>query len=205
MTNENEKFLHDSDHAVADTQSMPPWGKLCLAIRRSTARFLQRQKNRTDRIERVLQENTIGFERCVGILRGCQEQVAKVLDHEVERHALNPAVETVALLADEIDRLEKLATQFAQQHQPCPNVQRIIDEIAISRQIAADRLRYLDVTRIVPSNGDVFDSKLHVISAVASTEDVQLNGVIHQTLTPGVLYRGTVLRTARVKVFKVER
>jgi hypothetical protein len=207
MINENETLPEDIAQEINATwtRKLPLRARLFKIVRKCIARFLKHQKNCMARIESTIQKNAAGFERCVLILKGCQEQVARVLDHEIERHALNPAIETVALLVDEISRLEKLAKEFARQHQPCSDVQQIISEIAISNQIAADRLCHLDIIRIAPSNGEMIDPKSHAITAVTNTEDTHLNGLIDQTLTPGILYRGTVLRTARVKVFKVVR
>ena len=48
---------------------------------------------------------------CVNTVQQCQQQAAKLIDHDLERHALNPAVKTVVALADEIIRANDTANK----------------------------------------------------------------------------------------------
>ena len=165
-------------------------------------RLLRRQHDRFVELAAVVQRQTTGFEQCLNTVRNCQEQTAKISNHEIERHSLNPAIESVVLLANELERLHGLATQMIGEGRACAKVQKLIDDLAVSVQIAQDRLRYLDIEKISPSVNDCFDPKLHTVCSYSDTDDPLRSGCISEMITAGIIYRGKVLRPARVSVFR---
>jgi molecular chaperone GrpE (heat shock protein) len=166
------------------------------------SRLLRRQHDRFGELTAVVQRQTTGFEQCLNTVRNCQEQTAKILNNEVDRHALTPAIESVVLLANEIECLHGLATQMIGEGRACAKVQKLIDDLAVSVQIAQDRLRYLDIEKIAPSLNDSFDPKLHTVCSYSDTDDPSRSGCVSEVITAGIIYRGKVLRQARVSVFR---
>jgi molecular chaperone GrpE (heat shock protein) len=165
-------------------------------------RLLRRQHDRFGELTEVVQQQTTGFEQCLNTVRNCQEQTAKILNHELDRHALNPAIESVVLLANELERLHGLATQMIGEGRVCAKVQKLIDDLVVSGQIAQDRLRHLDIEKIAPSLNDNFDPKLHTVCSYSDTNDPLRSGCVSEIITAGIIYRGKVLRQARVSVFR---
>lgn len=166
------------------------------------SKLLRRQHDRFGEITAAVQRQTTGFEQCLNTVRNCQEQTAKILNHELDRHALTPAIESVVLLANEFERLHGLGAQLIGEGQACAKVQKFIDDLAVSDQIAQDRLRYLDIEKISPSLNDSFDPKLHTVCSYSDTDDPSRSGCISEMITAGIIYRGKVLRPARVSVFR---
>lgn len=165
-------------------------------------RLLRRQHDRFGELTAAVQRQTTGFDQCLNTVRNCQEQTAKVLNHELDRHALTPAIESVVLLANELERICGLAAQLIGDGRACAPVQRLIDDVAVSGQIAKDRLRYLDIETVSPSVNDSFDPKLHTVCIYSDTDDPLRSGCISEVITAGIIYRGKVLRPARVSVFR---
>ncbi|MGD0572457.1 MAG: nucleotide exchange factor GrpE [Sedimentisphaerales bacterium] len=166
------------------------------------SRLLRRQHEQFGELTASVQRQTIGFEQCLNTVKNCQEQTAKILNQEFDRHALNPAIESVVLLANELERLHGLAAQLIGDGLACAKVQKLIDDLAVSGQIAQDRLRYLDIEKIAPSLNDCFDPKLHTVCSYSDTDDSSRSGCISEMITAGIIYRGKVLRQARVSVFR---
>lgn len=156
---------------------------------------IQRLNETVDRHER-------GFQQCVNIVKNCQEQTARILNYEFERHALEPAVETVAALADELLRLDHVARKLLQGNESNVELKTLANELQISGSIAEDKLSYLDIERIRPSRTEVIDPEKHSICDYADTENKALHGRISKLITPGILYRGKMLRQARVSIFR---
>lgn len=138
----------------------------------------------------------------LSMVRNCQEETARLVNGELERHALRPAVETAVILADELNRLEQLAVKLAITSHS--DLGQLFDEIKISGQIARDKLEYLDITKIEPSRVDTLDHRFHTVVAAEKTSDSSLHGLISATIMPGMIYRGKVFKSAKVSVFKHE-
>lgn len=165
-------------------------------------RLLRRQHDQFGELAAVVQRQTTGYEQCLNTVRNCQEQTAKILNHEIERCAINPAIEGVVLLANELERIHGLAAQLIGDGQACAKVQKFIDDLVVSCQIAQDRLRYLDIEKIAPSLNDSFDPKLHTVCSYSDTDDPSCSGCVSEVITAGIIYRGKVLRPARVSIFR---
>ena len=162
-------------------------------------RELRRQARHLDRrLERLNR----GYLQCLDIAAKCQEQATQALNHVLERHALNPAVETVVVLAEELFRLGDVALQPNTDGSPAGRLQTLNEEINISAQIAREKLDYLDIAHITPSRADPIDPKKHSICRCTDTTDKALHGTVSQLVRPGVIYRGEVLRPATVAVFR---
>lgn len=164
--------------------------------------LLKGQQRQTQQIMAALQRQGQGFRQCVDVAAGCQEQTARLLQHDLERHALEPAVRAVVVLAEELFRLDHLARKLCQGHGVNGELQTVAHELHISVGLAHDKLAFLDIERIEPAPVDKLDPHRHSICDHADTTDQSLHGRIRGVITPGVFYRGKVLRQARVSVFR---
>ena len=139
----------------------------------------------------------------VAILAACQRDTAGVLNHEVDRHALHPAVEAVVALAEELLHVQNCAGELLDGGVSGDDVDKLRAEIEISCTVAMEKLANLDVQRITPAEGEELDTQLHVVCGYTETADEGLHGRISKLVTPGIAYRGEVLRQARVIVFRM--
>ncbi|OHB49694.1 MAG: nucleotide exchange factor GrpE [Planctomycetes bacterium GWF2_41_51] len=136
------------------------------------------------------------FTQCLEITCACQKQTAELLNNNIERHALNPAIETVVFLYDEIRQLKSVSEK---------NAVKLSSEIDISLQLAHDKLAYLGIEKIMPLEGDCFDTAKHTVCGYEETEYPDLHTKINKTITPGILYRGKVITPARVKIYRYSK
>ena len=60
----------------------------------------------------------------------------------------------------------------------------------------------LDIEKITPKTGDNIDHQLHAAHGHTDTHDDFLHGKINQVFAPGIVYRGKVLRQAKVSMFR---
>lgn len=144
------------------------------------------------------------YDEHMATLAACQRDTAKALNHELERYALHPAIEAVAALAEELFHLQDSARQLLDSGVGDDGAGPLTQEIGISGSVARERLANLDIRTIAPSAREQLDSKEHAVCAYNNTEDEDLHGQIGKLVTPGVVYRGKVLRQARVVVFRCE-
>lgn len=156
----------------------------------------------TRRLARKVETFDRGYRQCLDIAAKCQEQATQALNHALERHALNPAVETVVALAEELFHLRDIALQPNTDDSPPGKLQTLADEISLAAQIAREKLDYLDIATITPSRADPIDPKKHSICRCTDTTDKALHGTVSQLVRPGIMYRGEVLRPAAVAVFR---
>jgi molecular chaperone GrpE (heat shock protein) len=168
----------------------------------SLAEQLDKVKETLSGLEKAVGSLEQGLCRCVDAVRQCQQQTAMVLESQLERHALNPAIETVVFLAEEIFRLDKTAGKLANRSADKTKVNRFTDDLRLSSQLAREKLCHLDIEQILPSSGDDLDTDRHIPCSCSDTDDEGLNGKISELITPGIAYRGKVLQKARVAVFR---
>lgn len=142
------------------------------------------------------------LQECIKITENRRQETAKILNHELERHALNPAIETVVQLYDEIVGLKNLAEKFKHEAKDCPAIVPLLRALQISADIAEDKLAYLGIERLTPAESDELDPIKHSACHAVQTNSEELHRKVSQLLSPGLIYRGKVLRQARVSVFR---
>ena len=140
--------------------------------------------------------------RYVEIVADCQRQAAEYANDVVERHALNPAVETVFALTNLIRQLHEQSASLLADHGCCKPVSPIFDALSEAVKIADARCDRLDIERLSPNDLDDFDSQEHDIKQAAATDDSSKHRKIKETLAPGLIYRGKVLRQAKVCIYR---
>ena len=143
-----------------------------------------------------------GYQQCVKDVKTCQEQTEKVLRYTLEKHALEPAIKTVVDLSDEVLRLDDIAQKLLQSSEFNNELKTLANELQISAAITTEKLTHLDIDRLTPSKGERLDPKLCEVRDFVNTQDKALHGRIAKLISPGLWYRGKVLRQSRVSVFR---
>ena len=139
--------------------------------------------------------------RCVNIVRQCQQQTAELINHDLERHALNPAIETVVVLADEIIRAD-IGKKLTQKFEPDIALDLLHERLQSSAEIAKDKLAYLDIQKINPAPNDTVEPDKHNVCAAIETDNKNRHGKISSVLSEGIIYRGKVLKQAKVSAYR---
>jgi len=174
--------------------------------RQSMAEFLNAALGRqTAEIKAVVAEEmnrTQDSGSYLQIVAACQKEAAEFANHVLERHALHPAVETVDSLTTLIGQLCEQAISLADGQMHCPVFQDLLDTIAEADKIAQAKREYLDIESICPDPLEEFDSESCEVRQAVPTDDPDMHKRVERTLVPGLRYRGTVLRRARVSVYR---
>jgi hypothetical protein len=165
---------------------------------------VQDLERRLDRLGTSVEQQGRQHDQHVAVLAACQRDTAGVLNHELEQHALHPAIEAVVALAAELSHLQGCASQLVDAAIGGDGVGKLQAEIDISCSVARERLAHLDVQRITPLEAEEFDPTEHVLCGCVETADESLHRKISKLVAPGIVYRGKVLRPARVLAFRVK-
>jgi hypothetical protein len=128
--------------------------------------------------------------------------MAGFANNVLERHALYPAVETVDFLSSLIGQLSEQAACLAGGQTHCPLFKPLLDSIGEAAKITRVKREYLDMETICPQPLDSLDLEKHEIRQATQTEDAAKHKQVERTLIPGLIYRGTVLRRAKVSVYR---
>jgi molecular chaperone GrpE (heat shock protein) len=145
---------------------------------------------------------TTKFEDYFNIVAECQKETAKLANSRLERHLLHPAIEAVDMLARQIQQLLQQVTSLPDNEMLCPFVRPIADSIKHVAVIADDKSKSLGMEVIEPRGLDDLDPDKHEVKQVFPTEDSTKHKKIERTLVRGLMYRGKVLRQAKVSVYR---
>ncbi len=140
---------------------------------------------------------------CANIaVRQCQQQMAKLINRDIERFALDPAIETIVTLTDEILQANDVLNEFSNNRDSDHNFKDILQQLQLSAEIAQDKLVHLGIERIKPQLEDVVEAQRHDVCSYLCTTDKELHGKVSSVLCEGILYRGIVLKQAKVSVHR---
>ena len=157
---------------------------------------------RIDRLDETVSRLDQNYQHCVESLKACQQQTQQLLQQQLERHALHPAVEAVVVLAEELLRLNTLQQNVDQATDVEAARKNLTDELNISAAIAMEKLALLEIQKIVPQIKDPFDRDRHNVCSLDPTSESDLAEKVQRVVTEGILYRGQVLRQARVVAYR---
>ena len=169
---------------------------------KALAAMLAGIKKNIIKLTETVDTQTKGFESSLNVVKNCQEMAIRIQDQELERHVINPAIRAVVALAEEIDRLKKVSENCCSNEAAGSDSEHLDAEIQISAAIASDKLRHLDIKMICPLISDVFDSGKHLVCGCTEVSDKQLHGKVSNVIAPGFIYRGKVIETAKVSVYR---
>jgi molecular chaperone GrpE (heat shock protein) len=151
----------------------------------------QQRENQTQTLSQYLE-----------IVAECQKEIARFANNQFERHALYPAIEVIDVLTRQIKDLLEQANSLPENEFFCPFVRPIVDSIKEAAQIADAKFKSLDMEIIDPKGLDGLDINKHEVRQAIPSSDPTQHKKIQRTLIPGLLYRGKVLRQARVSVYR---
>lgn len=173
---------------------------------RRQMRFVRATLTRQLREIKALLSDTLNRSRenesYLQIVAECQKQTAGFANGLLERHALYPAIETVDLLASQIRQLNEQATALAAGRTPCSLLEPLLETIATAAKIAEAKCQSLDMVVIRPQSLDELDPNKHDVHQVIQTDEADCHKRVARILTTGLVYRGTVLRRAKVSVYR---
>lgn len=175
--------------------------RICRCFRKTVKVMLQSQLEFNGGLEQLRaeldnQHKTINC--CVNTVHQCQKQTASLVNRDLERHALIPAVKALARLAEEIYGIDKLINTADK----CKTAAEFTEHIHTSSQIAGNTLAHLDITIITAVAGQKPDPKLHDIQSAVETDNSSLHGKTARLLSSGITYRGEILKKAKVSVYR---
>jgi molecular chaperone GrpE (heat shock protein) len=151
----------------------------------------------------IVQQNQ-DCDRYITTLAACQKETAALLNREIERRDLYPAVEALVALATELSRLDGQVQQWPAEGAAGDQVNKLRQELALSCSIASEKLAHLEITMIAPGEKENFDPQIHSVCGFVATDDKRLHKKIAKLLTPGIRYQGKVLQPARVSVLRLQ-
>ena len=187
---------HESEEIVDESDRGPEKGS------EGTELLLEQLKQELERLVGSCEGQAEQIRLAIQTAASCQRATAEVLNRNFERHALNPAVLSVGALAEELLRINQIAQEVKGKISGCPALEPLIEAATIGSQLAQDRLAYLDIEKICPEQGEELDPARHETTSVEDTENPGLHRKVAQLVSPGLIYRGEVLRPAKVSVFR---
>jgi hypothetical protein len=164
--------------------------------------ILRNQQRWMQQLCYAVENQTRDFHYYLEVVKSCQAQTEKLLRHELERHCLHPALDTIVLLAEELDRLHSLIPTGLPETEHHKDWMILAQELQISLSVAVDKLADLRLERIIPALGTELNPQEHLLRGSTPTTDQVLHGRISQVISPGLIYQGTILRPAKVFVYQ---
>lgn len=215
LSGRQEEFSEDVEYGNEDQHSLACLntfaGSLILFLQYAYSQLnmlaerSRETEQRMDQLGTIVERLSNQYDRHVAALVNCQKETAGILNHELERHALNPAIEALVKLAKELTDLPERIGQSTGGVGTEKEFAGIQQEIDISCSIAREQLAHLDIEIIAPSQAQKFDKNAHTICGCVETADEHQHGKISKLVTPGIVYRGKVLHQARVSVFRFQK
>jgi len=163
---------------------------------------LSRQNRLLSKVLKARDEDLAALENCFCTVADCQKQTAELANQFIERHALHPAILTVDLLANLISQIARQADALINNQDISPSLATLMPLISDAAKIADSKKAQLEIQAVSPVDGDDLDSSLHEIVQAIATDDESKNKKTHDTITAGVVYRGKILRPAKISVYR---
>lgn len=163
---------------------------------------LARQDRNVSKALKAGEDRAVTLERCFDTIGDCQRQTADLANQAIERHALHPSILAVDLLANTLCQLAQQAQALGNSQPLDPEVMSLVASIFNAAEIAEDKKASLGIQSIQPAEMDKPDKDIHQIVKAVETDDQSKHKKIHETLSVGLIYRGKVLREAKVSVYR---
>jgi molecular chaperone GrpE (heat shock protein) len=156
-------------------------------------------------LQKIAQDNQglVGkLEGYLKIMAECQKETANLANKILERYALHPAIEAIDLMTSQIVELRREANSLAGADAHCPLVKSLFNSITNITKLAQAKREYLGMQAICPENLDELEPERHDVRQIIETDEAGKHRKIENTLTPGLIYHGKVLRQAKVSVYR---
>ena len=171
--------------------------------------FFTAMKTRLTRLDKKVSKalkardnHSATLEKCFDTVADCQRKTAEYANDALERHALHPSILAVDLLSSTICQLAQRADAIKNSQQLDPQIMSLVESVLSAVEIAESKKASLDVQSIQPAEMDELDKDMHTIVDAVDTDDKSKHKKIHQALSTGLIYRGKILREAKVSVYR---
>jgi molecular chaperone GrpE (heat shock protein) len=165
-------------------------------INRDTKKLIKSVEKIAKEKDRLIRELKANNE----ILAKCQQTTSEIANRNLERFALEPAIEVVDLLCNFI---EEIASDEAfNTENICPLLYKLKQIVRQAENIAHEKREYLGLVKIQPEKMDDLDPQRHQIKGAVDTTDKEKHKKIERTLTAGLMYKDKILKQARVSVYR---
>ena len=214
MLDKNESELNENRQDTTENNkagTMDDWLQVPFAFINfeKACTFFESIKNRFEQLEDGIlasvdeqKQRTDSLEKYFQIVADCQKQTAAFANNQYEMHALHPAIESIDTLSRLIQQIYQQTTNLSEAQNQCPLFGTIINSISQASQIAKAKCQFLDIEPIEPEEFGDFEPDKHEIKDAVNTDDNSKHKKIKKTLVPGLIYRGIVLRQAKVSVYR---
>ena len=163
---------------------------------------LARQDKKVSKALKAREDHSATLEKCFDTVADCQRKTAEFVNRTLERHALYPSILAVDLLASTICQLAQQANALNNSQQLDPQIISLVESVLSAAEIAESKKASLDIQSIQPAELDETDKDMHRIVDAVDTDDESKHKKIYQTLSNGLIYRGKILREAKVSVYR---
>jgi len=163
---------------------------------------LARQNKKVSKALAARDDYSATLEKCFDTVADCQRQTADFANKALERHALHPSILAVDLLSSTICQLAQQADALKNSQELDPQIMSLIESISSAAELAESKKASLDIQSIQPAEMEELDKDMHNIVDTVNTDDESKHKKIQQTLTAGLIYRGKVLREAKVSAYR---
>lgn len=164
---------------------------------------LARQDKKVSKALKISEDHSATLGKYFDTVADCQKQTADFANHAFERHALHPSILVVDLLSSTICQLAQQADALNSSQQLDPKIMSLVESVLSAAEIAESKKASLDIQSIQPTEIDELDKDMHKIVNAVNTDDESKHKKIHQTLSAGLMYRGKILREAKVSVYRL--
>jgi molecular chaperone GrpE (heat shock protein) len=191
-----------------DTQKLPD-RKSVLRKVNQLYQFLADMHTRLTQQNRFLSEaisekekDIADMQRYFEITSECQKKTAELVNQNLERHLLYPAVLTVDILADTIRSIAQQTESLALPEQDNAPMAELIEAVRHAVRLVELKKDQLGMKEIRPHELEELDKERHQIVKAVLTEEPDRHKRICQTITSGLVYHDKILRQAKVTVYR---
>jgi molecular chaperone GrpE (heat shock protein) len=168
----------------------------------ATAKLLRQVLEELRRSHQVFQVQSQQLAPALESAVQCQRSTAEILNRSYERHELHPAIRAAWSSMEELTRLDQMIQAATSRSPGCQAIESLAKASRLAAELAEEQVSCLGATAICPRARDQLDVSKQEPVAATGTEDQGLHGRVAEVITPGLEYRGEVLRRARVRVFR---
>jgi molecular chaperone GrpE (heat shock protein) len=162
---------------------------------------LIRQDKRLSETIKASQKDLADLQTCFQVAADCQKKTAELVNQNLERYALHPAVLAVDILADIICSIAKQIESLAGSEEN-PQFTKFIETVLDAARIAELKKDQLGLREIRPKELETLDKDLHEVVKAVATDDMSKHKKTHETVTAGLIYHDKILRQAKVSVYR---
>lgn len=153
--------------------------------------YVERLKAQMEEKDATLREYISSYKKMKEEMEAARARLGKDMERRLELHKL----EFFSGLLPILDNLDR-AVAAAEGHQ---DHEGLLKGVAMVRDLFLQKLQAQGIERM-QAVGEAFDPKMHEAMAVVEVEPPEEDNTVVEELSPGYLYKDTLLRAAQVKV-----